>query len=64
MILVRSLSLISHSHFVASARRNDQGHLEPDAAEGIVQNSLGFGAYEHAPKTEKPTTLKTPPSSS
>lgn len=35
-----------------SARRNAQGQLEPDAAEDVVQNSLGFGEYEHAPKSE------------
>lgn len=35
-----------------SARRNEQGHLEPDAPEDVVQNSLGFGGYELAPKPE------------
>jgi hypothetical protein len=24
--------------------------LEPDAPEDVVQDSLGFGKYEHAPK--------------
>jgi cytochrome c oxidase assembly protein subunit 11 len=32
------------------ARRNERGHLEPDAPDNIVQDSLGFGNYEHAPK--------------
>lgn len=32
------------------ARRNSQGHLEPDAADDVVQKSLGFDKYENAPK--------------
>ena len=32
------------------ARRNTRGDLEPDAPEDVVQNSLGFGGYELAPK--------------
>lgn len=35
-----------------SARRNQQGQLEPDAEESTVQTSMGFGGYEHAPKAE------------
>ena len=35
-----------------SARRNEHGQLEPDAEESVIQNSLGFGGYEHAPKAE------------
>ena len=48
-----------------SARRNAQGQLEPDAAEDVVQNSLGFGGYEHAPKYEhrKEGASSTPSSS-
>ncbi|TFK33241.1 cytochrome c oxidase assembly protein CtaG/Cox11-domain-containing protein [Crucibulum laeve] len=42
--------VLSYTFF--KARRNQQGHLEPDAAEDVVQNSLGFGAYENAPKAE------------
>jgi cytochrome c oxidase assembly protein subunit 11 len=38
-----------------SARRNANGQLEPDAAEDVVQNSLGFGGYENAPKVEART---------
>ncbi|KAG6856893.1 hypothetical protein H0H87_012474 [Tephrocybe sp. NHM501043] len=34
------------------ARRNERGHLEPDADEDTVQTSLGFGGYENAPKAE------------
>jgi cytochrome c oxidase assembly protein subunit 11 len=34
------------------ARRNQQGHLEPDAAENVVQASMGFDKYEHASKKE------------
>jgi cytochrome c oxidase assembly protein subunit 11 len=36
------------------ARRNARGHLEPDAPEDKVQESLGFGNYEHAPKPDTP----------
>jgi hypothetical protein len=50
---------------ISSARRNDQGQLEPDAAEDVVQNSLGFGGYELAPKSEhrKEGPSSSPPSS-
>jgi cytochrome c oxidase assembly protein subunit 11 len=41
-----------------SARRNEHGQLEPDAEESVVQNSLGFGGYEHAPKAESRNTAK------
>lgn len=37
------------------ARRNKFGHLEPDAAPDVVQNSLGFGEYENLPPKEKGT---------
>lgn len=50
---------VLHSYFFEcffskepSARRNEHGQLEPDAEESAVQNSLGFGGYEHAPKAE------------
>ena len=39
-----------------SARRNARGHLEPDADDQKVQQSMGFGEYEHAPKVEVRTT--------
>ena len=32
------------------ARRNAQGHLEPDAPDDVVQASQGFGEYEMAPR--------------
>lgn len=35
-----------------SARRNGQGHLEPDAPDDVVQASQGFGDYEMAPRVE------------
>ena len=37
---------------MSRARRNAQGHLEPDAADEVVQKSLGFDSYEHAPRVE------------
>lgn len=37
---------------VYRARRNERGHLEPDAADDVVQTSLGFGEYKNAPKAE------------
>lgn len=37
---------------LCSARRNANGQLEPDAAEDVVQTSLGFGDYGLAPKAE------------
>ncbi|KIM39947.1 hypothetical protein M413DRAFT_73986, partial [Hebeloma cylindrosporum] len=48
--------VLSYTFF--RARRNEHGQLEPDAEEGIVQNSLGFGGYEHAPKAEIRKTTK------
>jgi hypothetical protein len=35
------------------ARRNAQGTLEPDAAEGDVQKSMGFDKFDHAPRKEE-----------
>lgn len=35
------------------ARRNAQGHLEPDAPDDVVQASQGFGDYEIAPRAEE-----------
>ena len=37
---------------IYSARRNEHGHLEPDAPDDVVQESLGFSAFEHAAKKE------------
>ncbi|KAG2110832.1 cytochrome c oxidase assembly protein CtaG/Cox11-domain-containing protein [Suillus discolor] len=42
--------VLSYTFF--KARRNAQGHLEPDASDKDVQNSLGFGDYEMAPRAE------------
>lgn len=39
-----------------SARRNSQGHLEPDAPDDVVQASQGFGDYEMAPRVEDRNT--------
>ncbi|TFK49960.1 hypothetical protein OE88DRAFT_1645739 [Heliocybe sulcata] len=50
--------VLSYTFF--RARRNAQGNLEPDAPEGVVQNSLGFGEYEHAPKAEHPSGDREP----
>ncbi|KAF9451882.1 hypothetical protein P691DRAFT_723104 [Macrolepiota fuliginosa MF-IS2] len=41
--------VLSYTFF--RARRNERGHLEPDAPEDEVQDSLGFSKYELAPKT-------------
>lgn len=38
--------------YVSRARRNAQGHLEPDAPDDVVQASQGFADYELAPKAE------------
>lgn len=35
------------------ARRNEQGHLEPDAPLDVVEKSLGFEDYELAQKEIK-----------
>lgn len=38
------------------ARRNSQGHLEPDAPEDVVDASMGWSNYEKAkPKIPKET---------
>ncbi|XP_006459091.1 hypothetical protein AGABI2DRAFT_201034 [Agaricus bisporus var. bisporus H97] len=41
--------VLSYTFF--RARRNARGHLEPDAPEDKIQESLGFGSYEHAVKS-------------
>lgn len=45
-----SLAIYSSSCIYLSARRNERGQLEPDAPEDVVQESLGFGGYEHSLK--------------
>ncbi|KAF9073132.1 cytochrome c oxidase assembly protein CtaG/Cox11-domain-containing protein [Rhodocollybia butyracea] len=42
--------VLSYTFF--RARRNSQGHLEPDASEDVVQKSLGFESYELAKKKD------------
>lgn len=53
--------VLSYTFF--RARRNKQGHLEPDAATDVVQNSLGFGRYEHGIKVEDRKAGETPAAS-
>lgn len=48
----RNLDDVVLSYTFFRARRNAQGHLEPDAPEDVIQASQGFGDYEHAPKVE------------
>ncbi|KAI9573999.1 cytochrome c oxidase assembly protein CtaG/Cox11-domain-containing protein [Boletus coccyginus] len=48
----RNIDDIVLSYTFFRARRNVQGHLEPDAADDVVQKSLGFDGYEHAPRAE------------
>ncbi|KAF9048677.1 cytochrome oxidase assembly factor [Panaeolus papilionaceus] len=48
----RNVDSVVLSYTFFRARRNAQGHLEPDAAEDVVQTSLGFQDYKHAPKIE------------
>ncbi|EEB91457.1 hypothetical protein MPER_10177 [Moniliophthora perniciosa FA553] len=49
----RNVESVVLSYTFFRARRNKYGQLEPDAADSEVQNSLGFGEYEHAPKVEE-----------
>ena len=49
------LKLITLTAYRNRARRNAQGNLEPDASDDVVQSSLGFSGYEHAPKVEERT---------
>ncbi|KAI0091297.1 cytochrome oxidase assembly factor [Irpex rosettiformis] len=48
----RNLDDVVLSYTFFRARRNAQGHLEPDASEATVQASLGFDKFENAPKAE------------
>jgi cytochrome c oxidase assembly protein subunit 11 len=43
---------LSNRLCVYRARRNAQGHLEPDASDKDVQKSLGLENYEMAPRAE------------
>ncbi|WWD16170.1 hypothetical protein CI109_100595 [Kwoniella shandongensis] len=49
--------VLSYTFF--KARRNEQGHLVPDASEEVIQKSQGFENYELAKKEHK---LSPPPS--
>ncbi|KAI5114749.1 hypothetical protein M0805_000676, partial [Coniferiporia weirii] len=48
----RNVDNIVLSYTFFRARRNERGHLEPDAPDDVVQTSLGFGGIEHAPRAE------------
>ncbi|KAK7033217.1 carn-acyltransf domain-containing protein [Favolaschia claudopus] len=56
----RDIDDIVLSYTFFRARRNQKGQLEPDAAEADIQNSLGFGGYEHAPKAEEQSSSTAP----
>jgi len=43
--------VLSYTFF--KARRNQKGHLEPDAPDDVVQASQGFADFKHAPKAEE-----------
>ncbi|KAE9405123.1 hypothetical protein BT96DRAFT_1065740 [Gymnopus androsaceus JB14] len=47
--------VLSYTFF--RARRNNQGHLEPDAPEEVIQKSLGFESYELAKKASESKTV-------
>lgn len=47
--------VLSYTFF--KARRNSQGHLEPDASDDVVQASQGFSGYEMAPRVEDRKSL-------
>ncbi|KAF8632199.1 hypothetical protein AX15_001965 [Amanita polypyramis BW_CC] len=55
----RNIDNVVLSYTFFRARRNAQGHLEPDADEETVQNSLGFGSYENMPKVGRRSTTNT-----
>ncbi|KAM6504471.1 Cytochrome c oxidase assembly protein CtaG/Cox11 domain containing protein [Amanita muscaria] len=55
----RNIDDVVLSYTFFRARRNARGHLEPDADEETVQNSLGFGQFENMPKVKShPTSDK------
>ncbi|KAI0734117.1 cytochrome c oxidase assembly protein CtaG/Cox11-domain-containing protein [Fomitopsis betulina] len=53
----RNLDDVVLSYTFFRARRNSQGHLEPDAPDDVVQASQGFGDYEMAPRVEDRNTV-------
>ncbi|KAI0833480.1 cytochrome oxidase assembly factor [Trametes gibbosa] len=48
----RNLDNVVLSYTFFRARRNAQGHLEPDASDEVVQASQGFSGYDIAPRAE------------
>jgi len=53
---MRDIDDVVLSYTFFKARRNEQGHLEPDADQATVNESMGWSEYEHAEKkTSKPT---------
>ncbi|CAK5268394.1 unnamed protein product [Mycena citricolor] len=56
----RNVDNVVLSYTFFRARRNQQGHLEPDATEDQVQKSLGFEDYEHASKAHMQKTGDSP----
>ncbi|KAI0649117.1 cytochrome c oxidase assembly protein CtaG/Cox11-domain-containing protein [Trametes meyenii] len=48
----RNLDDVVLSYTFFRARRNAQGHLEPDASDEVVQASQGFSGYDIAPRVE------------
>ncbi|KAI0635933.1 cytochrome c oxidase assembly protein CtaG/Cox11-domain-containing protein [Trametes polyzona] len=48
----RNLDDVVLSYTFFRARRNAQGHLEPDAPDDVVQASQGFSGYDIAPRVE------------
>jgi hypothetical protein len=58
---VNIVVVLTNIHY--RARRNAQGHLEPDASEDVVQQSLGFGDYELAKKTDNTVKSSLPSNS-
>ncbi|KAK8869569.1 hypothetical protein IAR55_000136 [Kwoniella newhampshirensis] len=51
--------VLSYTFF--KARRNEQGHLVPDASEEVIQKSQGFENYELAKKPNPPIRQLLPP---
>jgi len=53
---MRDIDDVVLSYTFFKARRNEQGHLEPDADQATINESMGWSEYEHAKKTtSKPT---------
>ncbi|KZV97477.1 hypothetical protein EXIGLDRAFT_608055 [Exidia glandulosa HHB12029] len=61
--LMRDVNDIVLSYTFFKARRNQRGHLEPDASEAVVQKSLGWADYEHVKASSK-ASPPTPPAAS